>query len=100
MTLEQRRAWDVVKILPEKWSQDDYGNLGGGFWVVAIVGRTVIWFNDIEDGFNRSAFSEFGKIDEYWCNQDELEHQVQNVINQFREGSDSAGYCGGPYGSA
>lgn len=32
-----------------------------------------LWFNDIEDGFNRSKYSDFGKIDEYWCNQDRLE---------------------------
>ena len=24
----------------------------GGFWVVAIVGRNVIWYNDVEEGFD------------------------------------------------
>ena len=28
----------------------------GVFWVVGLIGRTVIWYNDIEEGFNRSAF--------------------------------------------
>ncbi|MEW8073348.1 MAG: hypothetical protein AB2765_11185 [Candidatus Thiodiazotropha endolucinida] len=67
-----------------------------GTKVVAIIGNTVIWINDIEKGFNRSNFKEFGIIEEYYCNQDELEWQVQNVINQMRDGYDSAGYCGAP----
>ena len=85
MTPEQRRIWDVMKVPPQKWTEYERGSKGGGFWVVAVIGSSVIWFNDIEDGFNRSLFSEFGKIGEYWCNQDELEHQVQNVAYQLRE---------------
>lgn len=96
MTLEQRRVWDVIKILPQKWSQDPYGDEGGGFWVVAVIGETVIWFNDIEDGFNRSSFNVFGKINEYFCNQDNLEWQVQNVIDNLKTGYDAAGYAGPP----
>ena len=96
MNPEQRRIWEVIKIEPQKWGQEPYGNEGNGFWVVAIIGNTVIWFNDIEDGFNRSTFTEYGKINEYYCNQDELEWQVQNVINQIRDGYDSAGYSGAP----
>ena len=96
MSPEQRRMWETIKIDPEKWSQEPYGNEGKGFWVVAIIGNTVIWFNDIEDGYNRSTFTEYGKINEYHCNQDDLESQVQNVINQVRDGYDSAGYFGAP----
>lgn len=94
MTPEQRRIWETIKIEPQKWAQEPYGNKGGGFWVVAIIGNTVIWFNDIEDGFNRSCFIKPGEIDEYYCNQDKLEWQIQNVINQMKDGYDSAGYCG------
>ncbi len=96
MSLEQRRLWEVVKIHPVKWKQESYGNKGLGFWVVAVIGSTVIWFNDIEDGFNRSSFKEFGVIEEYYCNQDNLEWQLQNVINQLRDGYDSAGRYEGP----
>ncbi|RZF51695.1 hypothetical protein EXE30_10820 [Acinetobacter halotolerans] len=95
MTLEQRRLWEVIKLYPQKWSQEPYGDIGNGFWVVAIIGNTVIWFNDIEDGFNRSSFFEFGKINEYYCNQDDLEWHIQNVLNQIRDGYDAAGYCSG-----
>lgn len=96
MTVEQRRAWEVIKVIPEKWVQEPWGNEGKGFWVVAIIGQTVIWFNDIEDGFNRSRFEEFGCIKDYFCNQNELEWQVQSVINHLITGWDSAGYSGPP----
>lgn len=96
MTLEQRRIWEVIKVPPRKWSQEPFGNEGGGFWVVAIIGSSVIWYNDIEDGFNRSSYAELGQINEYYCNQDNLEWQIQNLINQMRDGYDLAGYCGAP----
>ena len=57
---------------PKKWQQHPYGDQGGGFWAVAILGRTVIWYNDIEEGFNVSAYSQYGEIGVYWCNQDSL----------------------------
>src|ERR1700704_654646 len=77
MNPAQRALWEAIRIEPQKWQQHPYGDPGGGFWVVAIVGRTVIWFNDVEDGFNRSRYLEYGEIDDYLCNQDELEVAVQ-----------------------
>lgn len=96
MNWEQRRIWEVISTPPQKWQQIPYGSDRGGFWVVAIIGNTVLWFNDIEEGFNRSTFTVLGTIDKYYCNQDDLERQVQNVINHLRNGYDSAGYCGPP----
>ncbi|QRA42373.1 hypothetical protein [Chryseobacterium cucumeris] len=26
--------WDLIKINPEKWYEEEYGQEGGGFWVV------------------------------------------------------------------
>lgn len=57
--------WELIKIYPEKWEEKEYGSEGGGFWVVAICGRRVIWYNDIEGGFNISNYSQYGIIDEY-----------------------------------
>jgi hypothetical protein len=96
MTPLQRRLWEVIKIDPVKWQENSYGALGGGFWVVAIYGSTVIWFNDIEDGFNRSTWSTPGTIDEYWCNQDKLQWTVQHVLDQWRDGFSSGARCGPP----
>jgi hypothetical protein len=97
MTLEQERIWDTIKIMPEKWSEQTYGELGEGFWVVAIIGTNVIWFNDIEDGFNQSCYNKYGEISEYYCNQDRLEHAVQNVINLLKDGYDTAGRASAPH---
>ena len=83
MTLEQRKYWEILKVDPVKWEEPQYGTLGGGFWVVAVFGNFVLWYNDIEDGFNLSQFKTYGKINEYYCNQDELEVTVQNIINLF-----------------
>ncbi len=73
MTPHERRVWDLIKIEPEKWDEARMGQEGGGFWAVALFGRQVLWYNDIEDGFNHSRFSQIGTIDEYLCDQWSLE---------------------------
>jgi len=96
MSLPQRRLWEVVKIDPEKWTQEPWGDEGGGFCVVAIYGNTVIWYNDIEEGFNRSTYESYGRIIEYWCNQDYLEWTLQHVLDEIKDGVPSGGYTGPP----
>ena len=64
-----KNFWRLIKLnTPEKWLNDPLGDLGGGFWVVAIVGDRGIYYNDIEDGFNVSTFTSWGEIDDYVCN--------------------------------
>ena len=96
MSLEQKRFWEVIKINPEKWQEEICGREGGGFWAVAIIGKSVIWYNDIEEGFNRSGFHSYGQISEYWCNQDQLEWTIQNILNEIKDGYDSSGYASSP----
>jgi len=96
MSREQKRLWEVMKIDPEKWQEETYGKEGGGFWAVAIIGNNVIWYNDIEDGFNRSKFDKYGEIRDYWCNQDQLEWAIQNIINELNDGCDSRRYASPP----
>ena len=72
MTVNQMRLWELIQIKPEKWQQIPWGDAGNGFWAVALVGRTVVWYNDIEDGFNRSNYKSYRVIDEYLCDQDRL----------------------------
>jgi hypothetical protein len=88
MPVASRHLWEAVRIKPEKWQQHPYGDAGAGFWVVAVIGRTVIWFNDIEEGFNRSTYSTYGTIDDYWCNQDELNVTVEYLANALAGGRD------------
>jgi hypothetical protein len=98
MSEASRRLWDAVRIPPEKWKQHPYGDTGNGFWVVGLVGRTAIWFNDIEDGFNRSVYSTYGVIEDYWCNQDELNVTIDYLANALAGGRDLAQMRAGPKG--
>ena len=79
---EVRAYYGRVAVPAAKWTQHSYGEKGAGFWVVAVEGDCVLWYNDIEEGFNVSKFREWGVIpdDEYWCNQDELE----SALNRLR----------------
>jgi len=52
---EQRGYFKTVAFEPVKWSQSPYGDEGGGFWAVAAEDNRVLWYNDIEDGFNVST---------------------------------------------
>jgi hypothetical protein len=50
--------------------------------VVARNGNEVIYYEDVEDGFNVSAVGPGGEILEHWCNQDELKF----ALNYWIEG--------------
>ena len=54
--------------------------MGGGFWVVAVIGDRCFWYNDIEDGFNISRYQAMGQIDEYGCNQTELDRCIRAFL--------------------
>lgn len=85
-TPRQRRLWDAIQIEPEKWSQSPYGDAGGGFWAVGIIGRVVVWYNDIEEGFDRSRYTSRGSILEYTCSQFELGHVVEQLLSLIETG--------------
>lgn len=78
-----RWLWSLVRIRPVKWQLTPWGDMGGGFWAVGVLGEHVIWFNDIEWGFNISRYESFGVIAEYWCNQDELQHTMYGLLRQL-----------------
>lgn len=73
--------WDLIKIYPEKWKEETYGKEGEGFWVVGLIGKRVIYYNDIEEGFNISDYTTYGIIDYYFCNQDDLNIAIQNIYS-------------------
>jgi len=81
MTIEQKEFWKEIAINPVKWKEEDYGKEGNGFWVVGYKNNKVIWYNDIEDGFNISSFDKKGVINEYGAEQDELQWTIQKMKN-------------------
>lgn len=60
------QVWQSIR-LPEAelWQQHPWGDEGCGFWVVAVFGRTCVYFNDITGGFCQSSFRDWGIIDSY-----------------------------------
>jgi hypothetical protein len=76
--------WQLIRIEPTKWAEKEFGQRGDGFWVVAICGTKIIWYNDIEDGFNISKYSIFGEIECYSCNQDELSLAVSQLYQTVK----------------
>ncbi len=47
-------------------------------FVVARKGNEVMYYEDVEEGFNISPISPDGKILEHGCNQDELKHALRH----------------------
>ena len=91
---EARSYFQTVAVEPNKWQQSPYGDEGGGFWVIAIDHDRVLWYNDIEDGFNVSRFTSRGTIPdtEYWCNQD----RIGWALPKLRTGVGATGTLGPP----
>lgn len=88
--------WQLIKIEPIKWSEKEFGGEGGGFWVVAICGTKVLWYNDIEDGFNISDYKTYGQIEGYYCNQDQLSWAVERLFALLKFGGELIGQAGPP----
>jgi len=78
--------WHYIKITPEKWQETEYGNEGGGFWVVGIFGRQVLWYNDIEEGFNVSSYLNYGIIEKYAPEQNKLDWVVYRLLEDIKTG--------------
>jgi hypothetical protein len=96
LDVELKNFWDLIKINPIKWEEKECGEMGGGFWVVAIFGHQVIWYNDIEEGFNISDYKTFGKIEDYWCNQYELVHVIYQLVEFIKGERETIGGRRGP----
>lgn len=77
--------WNYIRIEPEKWQEQSMGTEGGGFWVVAIIGKTVIYYNDIEEGYNRSSFKKYGEIDNYYPGQTYLHEMVESLYKEISD---------------
>jgi hypothetical protein len=79
MTNKSRR-FRLHSVEPYRAAILRYGNLES---VVVIARRDdkVIYWEDVEEGFNVSPISDDGRILEHWCNQDELRHALNAWID-------------------
>lgn len=83
MNFQQRRIWDIVNIVPEKWTNQQK-HYSRGSWVVAIIGDVVVWYDDIEEEFTRSHWTQYGVISAGQFGADrELREQLQSVWMRF-----------------
>lgn len=71
--------WDNIKIEPELWKLNDLTKELKSFWVVAIINNEIIWFNEIEKGFNISEFKEYGTIETYYNDEFTLENLLWHI---------------------
>jgi len=79
LTTLEERFFETIRIMPEKWQISPWGDHNDGFWVIGIIGQVVLWYNDIEEGFNSSSYSKYGRIKEYWCNDDDLAMSIRSL---------------------
>jgi hypothetical protein len=82
---ELLKFWNLIKIAPQKWQEKEYRDEVGEFWVVAVFGNAVVFYNDIEDGFNISPYTAYGQISKYACEQSELDWIVERLYNSLKQ---------------
>ena len=79
--------WNEIKFTPTKWAEYEFGDEGGGFWAVAKYKNFVLYYNDIEEGFNISEFEKDREIKEYGAEQDELQFaliKLRKLIEYYK----------------
>jgi hypothetical protein len=82
MNFQQRRLWDIIKIIPEKWSNEQK-HYRHGSWVVAIMGELVVWYDDIDEEFANSPWSTYSVISATKYGGAELTDQLQTIWARF-----------------
>jgi hypothetical protein len=74
-TDEQRELFERYRVPLRPTPLERYGQLESVF-VVAQRGDEVMYYEDVEDGFNFSPLTPDGWVAEHWCNQDELKYAL------------------------
>ena len=80
------RLWNLVRVDFVKWTQRPWGDRGNGFWVVGLIGSRVLYYNDIEEGFNWSTYTERGRIDEDGFEEDGLGLAINKLRQYIQQG--------------
>jgi hypothetical protein len=77
---EQLAAFEKYRVEPFSAPIVRYGETESVV-VVARHGDQVIYYEDVEDGFNVSPVDPDGRVLEHWCNQDELRFALNAWID-------------------
>lgn len=62
-------------------SDEELDQENDGFWVVAVIGNRVLWYNHVEQGFNVSVFSSYGCIEKYESRKDDFDTAFKKVMS-------------------
>jgi hypothetical protein len=71
----QREIFERYRVPLRPTPLERHGQIESVF-VVAQRGNEVMYYEDVEEGFNFSTLSPDGRIAQHWCNQDELMHAL------------------------
>jgi hypothetical protein len=78
---EERAFFRRIAFSPARWRHSLSGDRSG-FCAIGTTDDHVLWYNDIEEGFNVSRFTRRGMIPagEYGCNQDSLQWALRRLM--------------------
>ena len=83
-TPEQQAVFEQYRVPLRRAPIERYGKLEHVL-IVAQRGDEVMYFDDIEEGFNFSPIDADGKILQHWCNQDELTYALWHWMGRHQE---------------
>lgn len=79
MDTEVLSFWNSIKIVPEKRQVSSYSN-EDYFWIVGEIKNYIIYYNDIEEGFNISLENNLPYIEVTSAEQDELYFALMKLL--------------------
>ena len=92
MSRDQKLLWEAIKIIPAEWELRGHGPC----WIVGLVGQNAVYFNHLEDGFNRSPWKTLGILETYQSMQWELNEAIANELDILRSGYNPGPRTTGP----
>ncbi len=82
MDTEVLYFWNSIKIVPEKRQVPSYSN-EDYFWIVGKIKNYMIYYNDIEEGFNISLENNLSYIEVTSAEQDELHFALIKLLKNY-----------------
>jgi len=74
--------WQLIRLpKPELWQQHPWADEVCGFWVVAVMGKVCIYYNDRSRGFSSGHFVRWGRIEDYQAGQLSLAERLQHFFS-------------------